>query len=104
MRPRQEGDDEILQKFGVEVVGLKLASRGYILDFRYRVVDPEKAKPLLGRVVKAYIVDDKSQARLQTFSSPKTGPLRSSTVAPVAGRVYMVEFANPAIRVKPAIR
>ena len=95
LRPRQKGDQEILDQFGVEVVGLRLSAAGYLLDFRYKVVDPEKAKPLLARANKPHLLHVKSKVRLEMYSAPKTGPLRSSTVGPEVGKIYIVEFANP---------
>ncbi|RMG84918.1 MAG: hypothetical protein D6708_16425, partial [Candidatus Dadabacteria bacterium] len=41
-----EKPDPVREKWGIEVVGVMLSAGGYMLDFRYRVVDPEKAKPL----------------------------------------------------------
>lgn len=68
-----------------------------MLDFRYRVVDPDKAVPILDFKVKPYLVDHKSGAKFAVPNPPKVGSLRQTTRSgkPVANRVYCVLFANP---------
>jgi hypothetical protein len=58
-------------KWGVKVEGIRLSAADYMLDFRYRVIDPEKAKPLLSRQVKPYLVDQESGAKLIVPAPPK---------------------------------
>ena len=65
-----------------------------MLDFRYRVLDAEKAKPIFQRKTRPYVLDQASGTKLIVFSSPKTGPLRS-TDTPKIDRNYFTIFANP---------
>ena len=67
---------------------------GYMLDFRYQVVDARKARPLFERKTKPVLHDEKTGAVLAVPTPPKTGPLRSSN-DPKAGRTYFMFFANP---------
>jgi len=77
------------------VVGISTSAAGYMLDFRYRVLDPEKAVPLFDRKFKPYLIDQATGAKLLVPAPPKVGPLRQTTRAPEAGRVYFMIFANP---------
>jgi hypothetical protein len=90
-------------QWGVRVVGLRLTAAGYMLDFRYRVVDAEKAKPIFDRRTKPVLIDATTGARLVVPVPPKTGALRSSNT-PIAGRTYFMFFANPGRFLKPGSR
>jgi len=87
-------------ELGVEVLGLNLSAAGYMLDFRYRVSDPEKAAPFLDRRVKPYLIDQASGAKLRVPNPPKVGPLRQHSLKRSAGRTYFALFANPGRFVK----
>jgi protein SCO1/2 len=84
----------VVRKWGVRIEGLQLTAGGYMLDFRYRVVDARKAKPLFERKSKPLLTDEASGSVMAVPTPPKTGPLRSS-YEPQAGRTYFMFFANP---------
>jgi hypothetical protein len=88
------------QHLGVRVESVRRTAGGYMLDFRFRVVDQERAHPLFDRDVKPYVHHLKSGAKLLVPSSPKIGPMRSRTGGPTAP-VSFVIFANPARLVSP---
>jgi hypothetical protein len=69
-----------------------------MLDFRYRVLDKEKARPLFSSGLKPYLIEQRSGAR---FNVPVTrvGQIRS-VGNPVEDRVYFIFFANPGGYVK----
>jgi hypothetical protein len=71
-----------------------------MLDFRYRVLDPEKALTMMDRSIKPYVIDEASGARFVIPSSPKVGPMRQTTRRPEVGRSYWMLFANPARFIK----
>ncbi len=83
------------QKWGIEIDGIRLSAAGYMLDFRYRVRDPNRAYPVFSRRTKPYLVDQVTGAKFMVPSSPKVGPLRQTTLKPEADRIYFVMFANP---------
>jgi hypothetical protein len=86
----------IADTLGIKVEGIRLSAAGYMLDFRYRVLDPVKAAPLLDRKIQPYLLDDASGARLAVPDSPKVGRLRTTSRNKViAGRTYYMLFANP---------
>lgn len=86
--------DSMAEQWGVKVLGIKLSAGDYMLDFRYRVLDPEKAKPLFDRHHKPYLVDESTGAVFVVPEPPKVGALRS-TRPPKADRNYFMIFANP---------
>lgn len=83
------------ERWGVEVLGVTRTSAGYMLDLRYRVVDPDKAAPLLARGVRTRLVDEATGAEHFVPNAPKVGPLRQTTTRPRAGQTYFALFANP---------
>jgi hypothetical protein len=89
------GDEKaILKRWGVRIESLRLTASGYMLDFRYHVVDARKAKPLFVRKTKPVLKDEETGAVMMVPTPPKTGALRSSN-DPKAGRTYFMFFANP---------
>lgn len=87
------------EEAGIEVVWIRRTARGHMLDFRYRVTDPENAKELLKRRTVAYLVHEPSGARLGVPTMPKVGSLRQSTMEPEKGRVYFMIFDANGLRV-----
>ena len=88
-------------KWGIKVESMRLSSAGYMLDFRYRILDPQKAAPLLSRQVKPYLVDQESGSKLIVPAPPKVGSLRQKSYQPIPGKIYFVLFSNPGRLVKP---
>ena len=87
------------RNWGVDIVGVKPVTSGYMLAFRYRIVDPDKAKLMNDRKARAYIVDEASGIRLAVPAMENVGELRSGTT-PEANRTYFMIFGNPGGLVK----
>lgn len=84
--------------FGVEFLGTKLSAADHVVDLRYRVLDAQKAAPLLDRKVKPVLVNDKTGRRYYVPQPPIVGALRQTARAPASvqvGRTYFMIFANP---------
>lgn len=96
--PRHVGS--LQEQWGVEVLGVQTTATGYLLDFRYRVLDAEKAAPLLDRSIKPYVIVEKDKARLQVPVTNKLGALRQTTKNVRANHNYFVLFSNPSRHVK----
>ena len=94
--------ERVVASLGIKIRGLVLSSADYMLYFRYRVVDPAKAAPLMDRKIKPYLVVEATGNRLDIPNTPKLGLLRqtprSSSVA--KERDYFIMFANPGRRLK----
>ena len=82
------------QQWGIQVTSLRMSANGYMVDFRYKVMDPEKASALGDPEAKPYIVDQATGAKLLVPRSPKVGPLRQSAERLTAGKVYFALFSN----------
>jgi hypothetical protein len=87
--------------WGVRPVSIRTTAAGYMLYFRYKVVDAEKAKPLFDRRIKPVLFDHATGARLSMPEDSKLGALRATPRnPPVNGKEYYVLFSNPAGRLK----
>ena len=86
---------QLKREWGIEVLDVHQTSAGYMLQFRYRVLDPKAAMPLFDRKTKPYLVDVKTGAKVAVPSPEKIGQLRNVN-QPETGRIYWMLFANPA--------
>lgn len=84
------------ERWGVEVVALRLTGADYMLDFRYKILDTDKAAELFERANKPVLIHNSTGARLEVPRPAKTGPLRP-TNPPQAGRTYFMLFSNPGV-------
>jgi hypothetical protein len=89
--------------FGITLVSLRPTAAGQMLDLRFKVIDPQKARPLLAKSSKAYLVDTAS-GKVLPVPVTKAGSMRQTTPKPEAGRVYFMLFSNPGRLVKEGSR
>lgn len=89
----------IARRWGIEISSMRLAASGYMLEFRYRILDANKAQPLFDGASRPMLRDDASGFESVVPSPPTTGSLRSTYDAK-AGRTYFMFFGNPARYVK----
>jgi hypothetical protein len=85
------------EQWGVRIESLRISAAGNLLDFRYRIIDPEKASYLVDRRNKAYIIEQKSGMVLSVPNTAKVGPLRQTVRygLPQKDKVYFILFGNP---------
>jgi len=88
------------RQWGVEVMFVRRVAAGYMLEFRYKVLDAEKAKALFERQTKPLLTHAETGAKFIVPTPAKTGALRNSNL-PHAGHTYWMFFANPGKFVKP---
>ena len=91
------------RKWGIEILYVRQTAAGYMLEFRYKVLDAKKAASLFERQTKPILTHVKSGAKLIVPTPAKTGALRNSN-PPLVGRTYWMFFANPGKLVKPGQR
>ncbi len=91
------------RNWGVEIIGVKPVASGYMLAFRYRILDPDKAKVLNDRKAHAYLVDEATGIALAVPALENVGELRPGA-APQADRSYFMVFGNPGKIVKSGSR
>ena len=84
------------KKWGIEIQSIRLTAENRMIDFRYKVLDPEKAASLFKRETKPYLTDRKSGKSLTVPVTAKVGPLRNSNM-PQKGRIYWMFFGNPGV-------
>ncbi len=92
------------RQWGIRIEGVRLSAGGRMIDFRYRVVDPRKAQPLLEREAAAFLIDRATGARLAVPSAPKVGALRPTSRQALAGRTYFILFSTTRMRVRRGSR
>lgn len=88
------------REWGIKLLGINRTAAGFILKFKYKVLDPEKAKGMVMRKhsPNPYVIVEKSGAQLRVPFSAKIGSLRASVKT--AGQIhkgsnYFALFANP---------
>ena len=87
------------KKWGIRPLSIQLTAAGNMLDYRFRVIDPNKAMALMKRGDNVYLIDQASGMR---FAVPRTkvGPLRQTGSKPKAGKVYPILFTNTGMILK----
>jgi hypothetical protein len=90
-------DDPAAAVYGIRVEGLRVSAAGSMLDFRYRVIDPEKAAIVLDGRIQPYLLDELRGAKLGVPDTPKLGRIRqtSRNHKILTDRTYFIMFGNP---------
>lgn len=93
----QAATTELESTYGIRIEGLRRSAAGSMLDLRYRVLDPEKASPMLNGKIQPYLLDDLRGAKLGIPDTPKLGRLRqtSRNNKILTDRTYFMMFGNP---------
>ena len=88
---------EVEATFGIRIEGLRLSAAGSMLDFRYRVLEPVKAAPILDGKVQPYLLDEARGAKLGVPDTPVLGRIRqtSRNHKILTDRTYFIMFGNP---------
>lgn len=92
------------KQWGIKLYGIRWTAAGYMLEMKLRVLDPEKAFPLLTRHSKRYVIVEKSGAVLEVPFTQKLGSLKSTVRTSnmvKQDRNYIALFANPGKHVNP---
>jgi len=99
--PLAQREGIIYEDWGIEVKTIMLSAAGYMLDFRFKVLDAQKAEPLFGRKVQPQLIDASSGAVLIVPSPPKVGQMRQTLYPPHEGKIHYILFANPGRLIQP---
>ena len=89
----EEQKQALSEAWGIELVAMRSTAAGHMVDFRYRVLDAEKAAPLFKRQTKPYLLHQESGLALGVPNTAKIGSLRNSNT-PQEGRTYWMFFGN----------
>ncbi|MES9829519.1 MAG: hypothetical protein ABW201_14740 [Candidatus Thiodiazotropha sp.] len=94
--------NEIADKWGVRLISLRLTAAGYMIDFRFRVLNVEKSKNFFDQRVKPHLVVERSNAKLPIPMAAKVGAFRTTNrgqnIKP--DKTYYMVFGNPDAHVK----
>jgi len=95
--PAQPARASVETVYGIRVEGLRLTAAGSMLDFRYRVLDAQKAAPILDGRFKPYLLDEARSAKLGVPDTPVLGRIRQTARNNVihTDRSYFIMFGNP---------
>lgn len=85
--------EEVTEQWGIEITSLRMSAGEHMIDFRYRVLDAEKAETLFAPENKPYLIDEASQKVLAVPTTAKVGPLRTSGDVK-EGSIYWMFFGN----------
>ncbi len=88
-----DASNEMAKKWGIEVAAIHTAAAGNMVDFRYKVLDAEKASALFSKKTKPYLIHQKTGKVLEVPRTAKVGPLMSS-YHPKQDRIYWMFFGN----------
>jgi hypothetical protein len=92
--PQKQAANPVMQeKWGIEITSIRLTANNSMVDFRYRVLDADKAGALFERQTKPHLIDQASGKVLAVPNTAKVGPLRCSN-KPQEGRIYWMFFGN----------
>jgi hypothetical protein len=80
--------------WGIESPSVKAVESGVMLRFSYRVLDPQKAKPLSDKRVEPSLQSPEKGVKLVIPSLEKVGQLRQAPSILEAGKSYWMAFSN----------
>ncbi|MET0061388.1 MAG: hypothetical protein ABW176_03740 [Candidatus Thiodiazotropha endolucinida] len=94
--------NEIADKWGIRLISLRLTAAGYMIDFRFRVLNVEKSKNFFDQRIKPHLVVERSNAKLPIPMAAKVGAFRTTNrgqnIKP--NKTYYMVFGNPDAHVK----
>lgn len=93
---------KLADEWGVELISLNLTSAGFMMDFRFRVLNADKALSLFDHRIKPYVVAERSSIKLPVPMAAKVGAMRPTNRGKniKADKNYYMIFANPDRHVK----
>jgi hypothetical protein len=84
----------LVDDWGIEPVHLRISAAGFMIEFRYKVLDPEKALVLSDRKDFPTMISMKSKARLSVPFGSTVGYLKSNRKFLKKGKNYITMFSN----------
>jgi len=85
---------DMQQDWGIEPVHIRITAAGYMIEFRYKIMDTEKALILSDRKDFPHLQALKSRARLSVPYGPTVGFLKSNRRFIKKGKNYITMFSN----------
>jgi hypothetical protein len=85
---------DLAADWGIQPVHLRITAQGYMIEFRYRVIDEDKALILSDRQNFPSMLSMKSRARFSVPYGSTVGYLKSNRKFLKPGKQYIVMFSN----------
>ncbi len=85
---------DLEKDWGIQPVFLRITGGGYMIEFRYKVIDTQKALVLSANKIFPSMLSMKSKAKLAVPYSSTVGYLKSNRKFLKQDRNYIVLFAN----------
>jgi hypothetical protein len=89
--------------WGVDLLSVKLTESGQLVRFTWRVLDPDKAKPLSNKESQPSLIDPQAGVSLVVPTLENIGMMRQA-VTPEEGKSYWLAFSNKGRVVKKGDR
>jgi hypothetical protein len=89
----KSAEELLAETWGIQVTSVRMSTHDHMIDYRYRVLDADKAAALHKRQTKPYLIHQESGKVLAVPETAKLGPLRNSN-APQEGKIYWMFFGN----------
>lgn len=86
-------EDDVVSRWGIRPVSIRLTGADHFIDFRYRVISSDKAAQIMTRNTKPYLIHEPSST-VMPVPVTKLGPLRGTSVKPKENKQYVVLFNN----------
>jgi hypothetical protein len=87
------------EAWGIKITRIRRSANNHMIDYRYRVLDANKATDLFKRQIKPHLIHQRTEKVLSVPETAKLGPLRNSNT-PQAGKIYWMFFGNAGNLVK----
>ena len=87
-------DIDLEKDWGIQPVHLRITAEGYMMEFRYKVLDEEKALILSDRKFFPSLLSMKSQAKFSVPYGSTVGYLKSNRKFLKKGKNYIAMFSN----------
>jgi hypothetical protein len=84
---------DLAEQWGIEVTSIRLTANDHMIDYRYKVLDADKATDLFKRQIKPHLIHQETGKVLAVPETAKLGPLRNSNI-PQEGKIYWMFFGN----------
>jgi len=92
--------DKLIEQWGIEALRVTLSANDYMVDFRYRVIDPKKAAKAVNRKDQPYVRHSNTGLTTKVPAPANIGALRHTGRNLKKGVPYFVLFANPGKTIK----
>ncbi len=89
------------EKWGIKVLGIRTTAAGFMLNFRYKIVNAEKVAAFMGPRTKPYLIHQATGYIFKVPQMAKVGALYQRMNKAYPDRIYFALFDNPNMLAQP---